>query len=148
MRDYLSPRYERFSHHVAECVRNRDYGIVQTFMGPDCILNGSRIGDSGLGRIFGEEPTQPDDWAMGLSSWCFGLFPKVWLCRGPKRYNIKLTKQEHRGLALIIRAIFQERKDLAKQKKMQHKIAEQNAYWRETNATARYLDGGSLAALS
>lgn len=121
---------KRFSQHIADCIRKGDYAIAEGIMGDDYIVNGSRIvGTKAIDCMFPKEPKHPDDWAMGLKSWCFGLTPRVWVRRGPNRYYIKLTKEEHEGLAHIVRAIFQERKERIKEEKRKHKQKQEYAYY-------------------
>ena len=66
---------------------------------------------------------------MGLKSWCFGLFPRAWVCRGKERFYLKLNRHESAALAHIAKAIFDERKDAIKAAKLQRKISNQQAYF-------------------
>lgn len=93
---------KRFSEHVVDCIRRGDYAIADNFtgMGTRYVVNKQRMDDSEYKHIGWPAPLRElDDWDLGLSSWLFGLCPLVHLTRGPDHFKVKLTKQEHSGLA-------------------------------------------------
>jgi hypothetical protein len=121
--------YSRFSAQVLNCFKTGDIAIVREFMGGLLIVNKARADRSRYSWPDGKNSN--DEWSLYLHSWFWGLYPRVGLIRGIENFDIKLTSHEHRALAMCFRAAVAEKKALAKQKKQQYKIAQENAYWQD-----------------
>ena len=127
MSNLLTP----FSQHVVDCIRKGDYAIAEElFSGSDYIVNKARMDRSEFVTM--RIPTRlehPNDWNLWLESWCFGLFPRASILRGPERHRIKLSKHESIALAHVVKAILDEQKDLAKRAKQAKKARQEAAYF-------------------
>jgi hypothetical protein len=125
----LQQTFTRFSSYVVNDIKTRNYAIADNFLGGSFLCSKSMMDRSEYSRCrFPNEPETDDEWSLFLTSWLFGLFPRVSLIRGKARYKLKLSRFEHRGLAEIYRAVFQDIKTAEKERKRQYKIAQETAY--------------------
>lgn len=127
--------YTRFSQLVVADIAAGNYAITDRLLGDAYLCNGRRWREREFSR-FARSKTEPDDWDLHLNSWFFGLFPRVILTRGKDNFVIKLSRVEHRGLAEIIRAVFQKQKDEARAAKLEYKRQQELAYFAQPERVA------------